>query len=125
MNRVPRLFGWSLFALAAAVLITACGNGGQTNGEPAETKETQAGKPQTTCPVMGRKIDKKIYVDHERRRIYFCCLACIDTFKKNPEKYVKKLLDAGVTLARTPAEAEKKPAPEAPEKKGHEGHKHE
>jgi YHS domain-containing protein len=132
MNRVRHLFEWGLIALAAAVLITACGKGGQTNGEPpekekgkpAETQQTEAGKPQATCPVMGGKINKEIYADHEGKRVYFCCPACVDKFEKDPEQYIKKLQDAGVTLAQAPAEAEKAPAPEAPEKKGHEGHEH-
>ena len=48
---------------------------------------------QKTCPVMGNPIDKNIYVDYKGRRIYFCCKACISTFNKNPEKYLK-IVDA-------------------------------
>jgi YHS domain-containing protein len=54
---------------------------------------------------MGGKIVKTTYADHEGMRVYFCCPGCIDTFKKDPEKYIKKLEDAGVTLAKAPAEA--------------------
>ncbi len=57
-----------------------------------------AGKPQTLCPVMNRKIDKSIYVDYQGQRIYFCCRGCVAAFKKNPEKYVKILKDQGVAL---------------------------
>jgi len=46
---------------------------------------------QKTCPVMGGKIDTKVYTDHEGRRVYFCCPACIDKFKKSPAKYLAKL----------------------------------
>ncbi len=47
---------------------------------------------QKFCPVMGgRPIDPDIYVDHEGRRVYFCCQMCVDTFKAEPEKYLKKL----------------------------------
>ena len=41
---------------------------------------------QTVCPVMGGKINKEIYVDHGGKRVYFCCAACIDPFKKSPGK---------------------------------------
>jgi YHS domain-containing protein len=47
--------------------------------------------PQTTCPVMGGDINKDIYADHAGKRVYFCCPMCDRPFKKNPEKYLKKL----------------------------------
>ena len=47
--------------------------------------------PQTTCPVMGGKINTKIYADHEGKRVYFCCEACPAQFKKDPKKYLAKL----------------------------------
>ena len=53
---------------------------------------------QKTCPVMGGKINKDIYADYEGKRVYFCCEACISTFKSDPAKYVKKLEAEGVTL---------------------------
>jgi YHS domain-containing protein len=64
-------------------------------------------KPQTTCPVMGGKIDKKLYADVDGKRIYVCCPGCIATIKKDPEKYLKKLKSEGVVLEDTPTAAEK------------------
>ena len=61
----------------------------------AETKAEEA-KAQTTCPVMGGKVNKKIYVDHEGKRVYFCCRGCVAKFKENPEKYLAKMKAAGV-----------------------------
>jgi YHS domain-containing protein len=57
-------------------------------------------KPQTTCPVMGGKIDKKLYADVDGKRIYVCCPGCIATIKKDPAKYIKKLEDQGVAIAK-------------------------
>ncbi len=57
-----------------------------------------AGKPQTTCPVMGGTIDKNVYLDYDGKRIYFCCPACLPEFQKDPAKYLKKLEAAGVQL---------------------------
>lgn len=57
---------------------------------------------QTKCPVMGGTINKDIYADYEGKRVYFCCEACISTFKKDPAKYVKKLEDEGVVLETVP-----------------------
>ena len=54
---------------------------------------------QTKCPVMGGKINAELYVDVEGKRIYVCCKGCIAPIKKDPATYIKKLEDAGVTLA--------------------------
>jgi YHS domain-containing protein len=64
--------------------------------------EAAAVKAQTTCPVTGNPIDKKYYADHNGKRVYFCCPACIATFNKDPDKYIKQLEDEGVTLETAP-----------------------
>lgn len=67
--------------------------------------------PQTECPVMGGAINKELYVDYKGERVYFCCVGCPETFRKDPEKYMKKLRAKGVELEKVPAEgapAEKK-----------------
>ena len=58
----------------------------------------QDSQQQTTCPVMGGKINKDIYADHEGKRVYFCCDACVSPFKKDPAKYISKLEGEGVVL---------------------------
>ena len=65
-------------------------------------------KPQTVCPVLAGNIDKNVYVDYQGKRIYFCCKGCDTEFKKDPEKYLKKLQDEGVTLGPAPTGAPKK-----------------
>lgn len=59
----------------------------------AETKV-----PQKTCPVMGNKIDKDLYVDQDGKRIYVCCKPCIDEVKKNFSKYEEKLAENGESV---------------------------
>ena len=59
-------------------------------------------KSQTTCPVLSGNIDKNVYVDYQGKRIYFCCPGCDVEFKKDPEKYLKKLQDEGVTPETAP-----------------------
>ncbi len=66
------------------------------------TKLSAADKVQTKCPVMGWDIDKSRFADYKGNRIYFCCASCPEDFKKDPEKYVKKLRDSGVVLEKTP-----------------------
>jgi hypothetical protein len=68
-------------------------------------------KLQTTCPVMGGKVNKALYVDRDGKRIHVCCKGCIGAVQKDPEKYIKKLEADGVALDPTPkAETSKKDA---------------
>ena len=46
---------------------------------------------QTTCPVMGGKINKNIFVEYKGKKVYFCCPGCVGSFAKDREKYVSKL----------------------------------
>ncbi len=66
---------------------------------PALAAESQ---PQTVCPVLGGKIDKKVYADYQGKRIYFCCPGCPAEFKKDPEKYLKKMEAEGITPEKCP-----------------------
>jgi len=59
-------------------------------------------RPQTVCPVLGGNIDRKVYVDYQGERIYFCCQGCDAEFRKNPEKYMKKIQEQGITLEKSP-----------------------
>jgi YHS domain-containing protein len=65
-------------------------------------------KPQTVCPVLAGSLDKNVYVDYQGKRIYFCCKGCDAEFKKDPDKYMKKLQAEGVTLEPAPGGAAKK-----------------
>jgi YHS domain-containing protein len=74
----------------------------------AQKAPAKAKPNQTVCPVFGGEINKDIYVDYKGHRIYFCCEGCDDEFKKDPEKYMKKLESQGVELEKSPAAAGKK-----------------
>lgn len=71
-------------------------------GYAMAAQDAGKGKPQTICPVEGGKINKSVYTDYEGKRIYFCCSHCIDEFKKDPQKYLKKMEDEGVVPEKTP-----------------------
>lgn len=45
------------------------------------------------CPVSGEKIneDTKVTYEYEGKIYNFCCAMCIDEFKKDPDKYIKKI----------------------------------
>ena len=84
----------ALFALATALAVTLAGIG--TAQAPVKNSTLQ-GK----CPVMGNPIDKKVFADHDGKRVYFCCPMCIDKFKKDPEGYIKKMEAQGVTFEKS------------------------
>jgi YHS domain-containing protein len=65
-------------------------------------------KPQTLCPVLGGQVNKQVYADYQRKRIYFCCSGCDAEFKKDPEKYIQKLEAEGVTLEKCPVQPKTK-----------------
>ena len=79
--------------LATAFILAGCGGGDEDSAKAG---------PQTVCPVMGQKIDKKYYVDYKGKRVYLCCESCQATFKADPEKYMKKLADSGAVLEEAP-----------------------
>ena len=80
----------------------------QGTASAAADKPTAGGGTQTFCPVMwGNPINKDIYADYNGKRVYFCCGYCQAKFKESPEMYIKKLEDAGVTIEKAPATAEK------------------
>jgi YHS domain-containing protein len=102
--------------LAAGLLASGCKEPSSQapapgTGKSENTPEATA-PAQKLCPVTGDPIDPKIYVDYQGRRVYFCCEMCPATFKKDPEKYLKKL-DEQMKGAAAPA----KEAASAAEKK--------
>ena len=81
----------AVFALASSAI-------GFALAAPAHTT-----KAQETCPVMGGKISRKVFVDYKGKRVYFCCPGCIGKFQQDPEKYIKDLESKGVQLEDAPA----------------------
>jgi YHS domain-containing protein len=101
--------------IGAGALLVGCGRS-ETPAQSVASERASATAPaatspgdkapadhaQTTCPVMGGKINKAIFADYQGKRVYFCCGACPAEFKKDPAKYVKILEDQGVVLDKTP-----------------------
>lgn len=90
---------WIILALVLALSLVGSG----LAAAPAAS-----GKPQETCPVMGANVNKDLYADYQGQRVYFCCPACVELFQKDPEKYLKKMKDQGVTPEKSPGGQEKK-----------------
>ncbi len=58
-----------------------------------EAKEKAVNVGNKICPVTGETINEKTKVTYEYQgKIYnFCCAGCPDQFKKDPQKYIKKV----------------------------------
>ena len=87
-----------LLLLVALGLTTLSLTGCKKKSEPAAPTPSAEVKKvvseaieQTTCPVMGKAINKEFYTEYKGKKVYFCCPACKDTFEKDPEKYISKL----------------------------------
>lgn len=65
---------------------------------PVQAADKPAPKPQTACPVSGKAINKEVFVDYQGQRIYFCCPACPDKFRQEPEKYFAQFEKEGIEL---------------------------
>lgn len=85
-------------ALSSLILFTVVSMAAPVLGSQKAAK----GEPQTICSVMGGKIDKNVYADYQGERVYFCCASCKQLFMQDPEKYMKKMEDEGVTLEKSP-----------------------
>lgn len=72
------------------------------NGSLFAAESPGKGSPQVNCPVMGGNIDKNVYTDYQGKRIYFCCSGCVEDFKKDPNKYLKRMEEQGVQLEKAP-----------------------
>jgi YHS domain-containing protein len=89
-----RKTGWIVATAVTMVLAIGVWAGAEDKVEPlVPTVERQ-----TICPVMGGKIDKRLFVDYEGKRLYVCCNGCIGAVKKDPAKWFKKVEDEGITL---------------------------
>lgn len=94
----------------AAIMLTGFLVCGQTVKPSTATKAVSEAKAQTTCPVMGGKIDKKCFVDVKGKRIYMCCPGCASKIKADPDKYIKQLEDQGIVLEKAPEPKKETPA---------------
>jgi YHS domain-containing protein len=99
--------------LALLLFVAGCGEEASSPGsgpgleKPVEKTQEPAPvtlRPQETCPVMGGKIKRDVFVDFEGLRVYFCCAGCERTFLKSPERYLKVLERRGEEPVEVPSE---------------------
>ena len=75
-----------------AFSLAGCGGDRPAPEMQDEADVVDAVENQQVCPVMpNMAIDRSIYVDHEGKRVYFCCPGCVGAFRADPERYLEKL----------------------------------
>src|SRR5688500_5728607 len=85
--RTPPMKSLLLSTVVCAFLAFAAGAApGKEDAKKAPPKPVNA-----KCPVMSEPIDPKVTTVHDKKLIAFCCESCIDDFKKEPAKYMKKV----------------------------------
>lgn len=96
--------------LIAGVTQISCSSndkGAEKNAE-AETSNPQppAKIYQMRDALSGKLVNRDIYADYEGKRVYFCCRNSRSEFQRDPEKYIIKFKELGVTLQDTPVPKE-------------------
>jgi YHS domain-containing protein len=79
--------------LSFAAMCDAAGHKEDSKVASAQNRSEAINVGNKICPVSDEKIDEKTKATYEYKgKVYnFCCPACIGDFKKNPEKYIKKI----------------------------------
>jgi YHS domain-containing protein len=62
----------------------------------ADPDKSQDKKPKpkpvnAVCPVSDEAVDPNVTVTHNKKLVGFCCEDCVATFKKSPDKFMKKV----------------------------------
>lgn len=90
--------------------------GHSNGGHKHSSQATQSGQRDTIvvgnkiCPVLNEKIDEKNKATYEYQgKVYsFCCPACIGEFKKDPQRYIKKIEEESQVKTKTQSNAKNK-----------------
>lgn len=99
MNSLRKIAALSLLA---GLLVAGCAGDEETPAPvDAGVVDVQlVAGTQTLCPIMGNPISEDVFMDYQGDRVYFCCAGCQEKFAAEPEKYLKQMADAGITLTQ-------------------------
>jgi len=86
----------TLSIIVAILMVTSLAAFAGEDKQAAQKDAPAELKNQTTCPVMGGKIDSTVYTDIQGQRVYHCCPMCSAKLKKDPDTYFKKAAAEGV-----------------------------
>ena len=74
----------------------------------AKQREALAATPkvQVACPVSGKPVDPKVFIEQDGKKVFFCCKDCIEGYKKEPAKYAGKLAGCYTYQTKCPVSGE-------------------
>jgi len=86
------IFGVNGISFAMSCDMSSKNDSGQACAQDAKKGSKAADIGNKICPVTGETIQEDTKATYEYKgKIYnFCCASCIDDFKKDPTKYIKK-----------------------------------
>ncbi len=89
---VAGVIGMAMFGGRGTVFAGDGNDRGAATGQAATAEPANKGE---LCPVSGEEVDAKggIAYEYKGKVYHFCCASCVADFKKDPEKYIKKMKD--------------------------------
>jgi YHS domain-containing protein len=88
------LLGMVVLAAIIMSAVLAYAQDQQTQAPATGTSQEAVNAGNDICPVSGDKVGQgmeKATYEYEGKIYNFCCAVCIGDFKKDPEKYIKKV----------------------------------
>ncbi len=79
------------------------GSADQTAGAAGSTVQKEAvNVGNKICPVLGEEINEKTKstVEYEGKIYNLCCSGCINVFKSDPQKYIKKIEEEKLAVSK-------------------------
>ena len=89
MTKLASLLAAGTVMVCAGAFAQMADSSHQDHKPPTTQATTQPAN--TKCPVGGEDVDPSITVTQDGKTVAFCCKDCVAEFKKNPDKYMKKL----------------------------------
>ncbi len=90
-----RDLGIAIMGCVLCIALAAAAHAAPASGEMPMMNEMHhaAADGQAVCPVSGEPVSKDSNITYTYKgKVYrFCCPACIEAFKKDPEKYIKNM----------------------------------
>ncbi|MBF0244099.1 MAG: hypothetical protein HQL31_02340 [Planctomycetes bacterium] len=68
-----------------------------SHGKTEKEKSESVAGTQKLCPIMGGKVNPKVFVEHRGQKVYFCCPGCSGKFLEDPEAHFEKMAERGET----------------------------
>lgn len=57
---------------------------------------------QVSCPIMGGAVNPEVFVEHDGRKVYFCCKGCDTRFEADPDRYLKQWAEVSTEQVHCP-----------------------